>query len=241
MQEQDFRKDCRNFQYFLFSFPFSNQTNLFFTYYSTIQNLRRKAEERNPDEFYFAMEKARTKDGVHQVPTAEPNKYTQEQLRLMKTQDAGYLNFKAQTEKKKVERMQESLHMIGAPAGQRKHVIFVDEESEVKTFDPVKHFDTPAELLDRSYNRPTKAQLENAGAVSGGAAAASRVARAEKRKVATYKELLQRTARQEALGAASQQVEYEKNVMGKGRKRKLTPQEASGKKGVFRWKNERKR
>mgnify|MGYP001807374027 CR=1 FL=1 len=30
------------------------------------QALKRKAEERNPDEFYFAMEKARTKDGVHE-------------------------------------------------------------------------------------------------------------------------------------------------------------------------------
>jgi U3 small nucleolar RNA-associated protein 11 len=187
------------------------------------------------------MEKARTKDGVHQVATAEPNKYTQEQLRLMKTQDAGYLNFKAQAERKKVERMQESLHMIGAAAEQRRHVVFVDEEEDVRQFDPVQHFDTPAELLDRSYNRPTRAQLENAAAVTGGAAAASRVARAEKRKLATYKELLQRTARQEALGVASQQVEYEKNVMGKGRKRKLTPQGAAGKKGVFRWKNERKR
>lgn len=29
------------------------------------QVLRRKAEERNPDEFYFAMQKARTKDGLH--------------------------------------------------------------------------------------------------------------------------------------------------------------------------------
>jgi len=29
------------------------------------QRLKRKAEERNPDEFYFAMEKARTKNGVH--------------------------------------------------------------------------------------------------------------------------------------------------------------------------------
>jgi len=27
--------------------------------------LRNKAALRNPDEFYFAMEKARTKDGVH--------------------------------------------------------------------------------------------------------------------------------------------------------------------------------
>jgi len=31
----------------------------------TIKSLRKKAEERNPDEFYFAMEKARTKGGVH--------------------------------------------------------------------------------------------------------------------------------------------------------------------------------
>ena len=29
------------------------------------QLLQRKAEERNPDEFYFAMEKSRTKEGVH--------------------------------------------------------------------------------------------------------------------------------------------------------------------------------
>ena len=71
-----------------------------------MQNLKRKAEERNPDEFYFAMEKSRTKEGVHVVPTAQANKYTQEQLRLMKSQDAGYLNLKSQAEKKKVERLQ---------------------------------------------------------------------------------------------------------------------------------------
>lgn len=29
------------------------------------QSLRQKAAFRNPDEFYFAMEKARTRDGVH--------------------------------------------------------------------------------------------------------------------------------------------------------------------------------
>lgn len=29
-----------------------------------VQNLRRKAEQRNPDEFYFAMERRRTSGGV---------------------------------------------------------------------------------------------------------------------------------------------------------------------------------
>jgi hypothetical protein len=30
-----------------------------------VQHLESKAEQRNPDEFYFAMENAKTKDGVH--------------------------------------------------------------------------------------------------------------------------------------------------------------------------------
>ena len=30
-----------------------------------LRSLQRKAEERNPDEFYFAMQKARTRGGVH--------------------------------------------------------------------------------------------------------------------------------------------------------------------------------
>ncbi len=65
-----------------------------------LQTLRRKAEERNPDEFYFAMEHAKTRDGVHVVKSTEPNKYSQEELRLMKTQDINYLTLKAQTEAK---------------------------------------------------------------------------------------------------------------------------------------------
>ena len=32
-----------------------------------IKNLKRKAAERNPDEFYYGMLKSHTKNGVHQV------------------------------------------------------------------------------------------------------------------------------------------------------------------------------
>lgn len=67
---------------------------------ATPQALRRKAEERNPDEFYFAMERSETRDGVHVARSTEANKYTQEELRLMKTQDQGYLALKAQAEAK---------------------------------------------------------------------------------------------------------------------------------------------
>jgi Utp11 protein len=35
--------------------------------WSRMQHLKRKADDRNPDEFYFAMQRSETKDGVHVV------------------------------------------------------------------------------------------------------------------------------------------------------------------------------
>jgi U3 small nucleolar RNA-associated protein 11 len=205
------------------------------------QDLLRKAEERNPDEFYFAMEKARTKDGVHVVPTAELNKYSQEELRLMKTQDVNYISLKAQAESKKVEKLQASLHLIGAPA-QNKHVIFVENKHEAAEFDPAEHFDTPAELLDRTFNRPRRGQLENLTTATTAGLSIGRVAaRIEKKRSSAYKELLQRKERQEKLGRVAHEMAYKKETMGKGRKRKLGVKETGGVEGVYKWKAERKK
>lgn len=209
-----------------------------------MQHLKQKAEERNPDEFYFAMEKTKTKNGVHIARTTEANKYTREQLLLMKTQDAGYLNLKSQAEAKKVDKLKKSLHLIGVQPAQRKHVVFVDTEEEAKSFDPAAHFDTVPELLDRSYNRPKIAQLEDAALVSAGAMAEKLVNKAERRKESSYKELVQRQQRQSVLGKLAQEMEYDRHVMGKGRKRKLNQEEkedGTGKQKVFKWKTERKK
>ncbi|PRW61182.1 U3 small nucleolar RNA-associated 11 [Chlorella sorokiniana] len=207
---------------------------------ATLKQLRRKAEERNPDEFYFAMENARTEGGVHVARSTEANKYSQEELRLMKTQDVGYLTLKSQAEAKKVERLQQSLHLIGAPAANR-HIVFVDGEEAAQTFDPAAHFDTAPELLDRQFNRPRLSQLADAKAVSAGEAAAAAVKRLEKKRAAAYRELAERQQRQEKLGGLAQELAYKKQVMGKGRKRKLRPEEAGGQAGMFKWKAERKR
>ncbi|KAI9391990.1 hypothetical protein POPTR_006G026002v4 [Populus trichocarpa] len=55
-----------------------------------LRRLKEKAASRNPDEFYFGMIKSRTVGGVHR-PQTEANKYSQEELMLMKTQDTGYV------------------------------------------------------------------------------------------------------------------------------------------------------
>lgn len=62
-----------------------------------------------------------------------------------------------------------------------------------------------------------------------------------RKRAGAYRELLDRQQRQQKLGALAQQLAYSKQLMGKGRKRKLRPEEAGGQTGVFRWKAERKR
>ena len=49
------------------------------------------------------------------------------------------------------------------------------------------------------------------------------------------------TSPQASLGGLAAQLSYQKEVAGKGRKRKLRPEEAGGQAGVFRWKAERKK
>ena len=63
----------------------------------------------------------------------------------------------------KVERLRSQLHFIGA-ATSRQHVVFVDDEAAVQSFSPEQHFDTASELLDRSYNRPRTAHLQQPAA-----------------------------------------------------------------------------
>lgn len=84
-----------------------------------------------------------------------------------------------------MEKLSASLHMIGAAKPQQ-HVIFVDDVSEARNFDAAKHFDTAPELLDRTFNRPTTAQLEAGKVVVGGDKRALRKGKLEKTKAVAY-------------------------------------------------------
>lgn len=219
----------------------------------TIKVLKRKAEEKNPDEFYFAMQSSKTKDGVHDARKSKANKYSQDELRLMKTQDIKYLTMKERTDAEKVRKMKAELHLIGVNPSERKHVVFVDSKEEAESFKPEEYFDTPAELLGRTFNRPRESQLAATHNKSlpdaSGPAASARLKKLEARKQGRYKELLQREERREKLSKVSSKMEYEKQVMGKGRKRKLGKDEVQGgneeggdegnQPAIFKWKRER--
>lgn len=64
-----------------------------------IKKLRQKAAERNKDEFYFGMVNSRTKKGVH-IQDRGNQAMPVDVVKLLKTQDAGYVRTLINTEEK---------------------------------------------------------------------------------------------------------------------------------------------
>ncbi|XP_024030994.1 probable U3 small nucleolar RNA-associated protein 11 [Morus notabilis] len=183
----------------------------------TIQRLKEKAAFRNPDEFYFKMIKSRTFDGVHKVQ-GEANKYTQEELMLMKTQDIGYVLQKAQSEKKRVEKLNATLQSTDNQPSKR-HVYFAEDRDEAK------------ELQSRSSNHeklPASADIPD---------------RIKRKTAASYRELEARRNRVNELEKIYMDMAMQKELQKKGRKRKLREDEivSPTSKPVYKWRAERKR
>ena len=147
-----------------------------------LKSMREKAANRNPDEFYFGMHRARVdgasgRDTGRHVRTDEGRRIEAERgglgpegVRMMKDQDLAYVRMRMSMDERKVERMQSSLHYLdnndgddgeggggGGRQGRRRHTVFVGGGREgVGEFDAVRH-------LGRAYNRP------RLGALGGGA------------------------------------------------------------------------
>nr|GMD44754.1 probable U3 small nucleolar RNA-associated protein 11 [Ipomoea batatas] len=183
----------------------------------TLRKLKEKAAFRNPDEFYFGMIKTKTVGGVHRQES-DANKYTQEELMLMKTQDIGYILQKLQTEKKKTEKLTAMLHSLdNQPSNKRVHYAEDREEAEeIKS------------RISEHRNMPKPDDLP--GSI--------------KRKLASsYKELEARNNRVKTLEKLYMDMAMQKELQKKGRKRKLREDEivTPNAKPVFKWRQERKR
>lgn len=184
-----------------------------------IKKLKEKAVNRNPDEFYFKMINSKTIGGVHR-PETTAKQYSHEEMLLMKTQDIGYVLSKAQSEQKKVERLQAVLHSLDRPPVNN-HKYFAENREAVK------------ELGPRVVSELRQDQ-------SSGAKLPKRI---RKLRDGAYKELRERTERAAKLRSMVTVMGMQKELMGKGRKRKLdsgeivTPSDTP----VYKWHKERKR
>ena len=134
--------------------------------------LRQKAAERNPDEFHFGMMSSKTHNGGPKIADRGNKALTQDAVKLLKTQDAGYLKTMAQRTRKERERLEEE-YILGEGDGvmvlggnssgsDRHHTVFVESTAEQKSFDPAGFFDTTADGLGKKYNRPRVEQQVSA-------------------------------------------------------------------------------
>ena len=186
-----------------------------------IQKMRHKAAFKNPDEFYFNMNKSRMQDGVHRKADAPAP--DADELRAFKRQDASYVQGKVVSESRKVRRLHETLHALdGLAAPKNKRTVFVNAAADV-----------PAASAEAS------AEADGLDAQGEAPVSRKRAAKLERQRKAQHAELAQRTDRHAKLSRVLQRLEGERRMLGKGRRKKLKQKEGAPRQ--FKWRQERKR
>jgi U3 small nucleolar RNA-associated protein 11 len=234
-----------------------------------IKAIQEKVAMRNPDEFYFGMKNAQVLDGKHRKTLEAKQKEFEadvglDTVRIMKTQDLGYVRMQKQRDAKKVERLQSSLHFLAdnSESKKRKHTIFVESRQVAENFNVAEHFDTLPELAGRTVNRPRKQTVQEIALIASGSGSEvgegntqiyqptrqdlekeAKRARKVARKLARisgagYKEMEERKERVQKLERAEAHLVTEKLVQGKGRKRKIKAAE-NGQPAQYKWRRKR--
>jgi U3 small nucleolar RNA-associated protein 11 len=128
----------------------------------------------------------------------------------------------------------------------KKHIVFVDDETQLESFDPAQHFDTAPELVNRAHNRLRTQQLhEIVDSHQNIIPEQEQLLVGKKRKLTPQvRELKQRSKRAKKLEEAYFELSQQRNVARlKGSKKKLVlKKEVGGKEKevvVYKWRNER--
>ncbi|KAF2030573.1 U3 snoRNP-associated protein-like protein Utp11 [Setomelanomma holmii] len=111
--------------------------------------LSQKARDRNPDEFSFKMMSSKVDKQGKKVADRGNVALSQDVVKLLKTQDAGYLRTILQQTRREREELEQKLIMEGDEVkalkeGERikqgKHRVYVEDEEQQHTFDPAAWF-----------------------------------------------------------------------------------------------------
>ncbi|KAK9884463.1 hypothetical protein WA026_007306 [Henosepilachna vigintioctopunctata] len=158
----------------------------------TLKLLRKRALNKNPDEFYHHMINAKVEDGMH-FDKEKEEEDTPEQIKLMKTQDLKYIVNKRNQERKKIEKMQAQLHFTSVDLETKNTHIYFDRNPETKNDTVIKELaekelpDVDVETLIKTTNK----------------------------KRILYEELGKRIARERELTIIQQKLEMQRHIASK--------------------------
>lgn len=205
----------------------------------TLRILKRRALNRNPDEFYFHMINSKVEDGEHKE-FEKDDEHTPDQIRLMQSQDLRYVTTKRIMETRKIERLQSQLHLLDAANEvKHKHIFFVDTEKEAKQFDLCKQLDTHRSLLQRRINRPRSTALKNMSFPDVKEEVIEKLMAERDKK---YMELQKRIERERELTVIQQKLEIKRHLVNKKeRKPKRVKPSTKDAPPIYKWEYERKR
>jgi len=198
--------------------------------------LKKKAAERNPDEFYFKMNNSQVSSkGVHREK--KDGSLDNSVVKLLKTQDLGYIVHKKAVDDRKISKIKGNLHMIGENTkSTKKHKVFVDDEDKVESFDPLIHYETTSDMVDHGHNRLKRSQIEDF-VDNNSIPSAAVVKKLVDKRIKSYKELEQRSKRAHKLDNVLSELTHQRNMMGKGSKKKIGGSEDG--KVQYKWKKRR--
>ncbi|KAJ2452216.1 hypothetical protein EV183_003074 [Coemansia sp. RSA 2336] len=202
-----------------------------------LKRLRERAETRNPDEFYFNMERSQIKDGVHVEDRRTA--LSAEVQRLMDTQDVTYVKMQRDINRKKIEKLQHELHLADTPQGSHngpRHTVFVETEEDVQNFDAAKHFNTLPEFVRRKHNRPTVDALDQQDIARPSSSVMKRAMKIREERLVELKDRLER---EDQLKRAESEMRLRKALKEKGDKRKVGKDRLGL--AIYKWKAERKK
>ena len=146
------------------------------------------------------MHNSQVVNGKHRTKT--DNSLDNDEVKLLKTQDLGYIVYKKSIDDAKIEKLQSNLHLIGKSKA-KNHTIFVDSVSEVENFDAVSVTEkrraagaTRKDIDDVPVTKKTKKHTKKLLEASG----------------MSYKELEERSSRSGKLGKALIRLQLQKGA-----------------------------
>lgn len=187
--------------------------------------LRKKALDKNPDEFFFRMKSSQLIDGIHYDKRKDDDEYTPEELQLMQSQDINYVNFKRSIDLKKIPKLQSELHYLDEDPNKPRntHTFFVENHQE------------KANVFNKIKNTLTKSSVGKEMCENEELASLNEI------KEMKYRRLYNKINREQFLKSLTLKMQIKRQLLNPKEQAKKISKGNNKKPPVYQWKMQRKR